>query len=195
MKITSPLILKYFAVLTCVHGLQPRPLENQKKKVPQSQAFREAVNHLDNLDVGGPKIGVDTVKITYSKFVIGHEDAELLSSQYLKKVVSLGQWVAGDEKLFKWTGESGWLRMCLNKDDYIGFWNYMLTARLPTGKVFLIHIIPQEDTFLAVMISLLCSILVTSLTALCTIAAGHFVPQMMFIKCTTTTSLVCLEIL
>ena len=42
----------------------------------------------------------------------------------------LGQFVAGDEKLFKWTGESMWVRKCPGKDDKLSLWNYELVAEL-----------------------------------------------------------------
>lgn len=51
----------------------------------------------------------------------------------------MGQWVAGDEKLFHFTGRSGILRLVPKKPDQIGIWNYELTARLTNGQSYLLY--------------------------------------------------------
>lgn len=52
----------------------------------------------------------------------------------------LGQFVSGDEKLFRWTGESEWVRYCPGKDDETGIWNYELCGRLPNKKSYLLYV-------------------------------------------------------
>ena len=49
-----------------------------------------------------------------------------LSANYQKAVLSLGESVAGDEKLWKFTGNSGNLKLVISKPDRIGFWNFQL---------------------------------------------------------------------
>ena len=64
-----------------------------------------------------------------------------LSQCFQEAVEVLGQFVAGDEKLFKWTGESMWVRKCPGKDDELGLWNYGLVAELENGLGFLLYIL------------------------------------------------------
>jgi hypothetical protein len=132
-------VYKYLAIVIRIYGLQNAPKESHRDKNAMDGNLKEAIAHFKRAYPASTPPGLQAVKLLASKFVIGKEEGGLLSKQYSRVAVSLGQWVAGDEKLFHWTGESAFLRLCENKDDYIGFWMYMLAGRLSSGKPFLLH--------------------------------------------------------
>lgn len=68
-----------------------------------------------------------------SNFFISREEETLLSDNFQSIVQHVGEYVCGDEKLFRFTGNSGYIRMCPNKPDRIGLWTYELTAQV--GKI------------------------------------------------------------
>jgi hypothetical protein len=53
--------------------------------------------------------------------------------------------VAADEKLYKFTGNSGWIRSVPSKPSKIGHWIYEMVCTLHTGKPFLIYIRLQDS--------------------------------------------------
>lgn len=127
------------AIYIRVQALQNKPTESDKKKRPQTDNFVEAISHFKLLDDSVQPPGKHLVELLHSKFHLTPEEEVVLSKNYQSLVVKIGQWAAGDEKLFHWTGESSWLRMCPNKDDYIGLWFYMLAIRLLNGLSILIY--------------------------------------------------------
>jgi hypothetical protein len=84
--------------------------------------------------------GISLIELLWNKFTLGPEEEKFLTERFLAAVSILGQWVAGDEKLFKWTGESQWVRMCPQKEDELGLWNYELCARLSNGLSYLLYV-------------------------------------------------------
>jgi hypothetical protein len=127
------------SVLIRVHALQDKPSESNRIRYPQKESFVEALNHFKDLNKDVDPPGLNTIEQLFRSFLISPGEESILNEQYVSIVRHLGQWVAGDEKLFHWTGESSWLRLCPNKDDYIGFWFYMLCGRLASGKSVLLH--------------------------------------------------------
>lgn len=63
---------------------------------------------------------------------------DILTSNFQSIVEKLGYSVAGDEKLFHFTGEDGDLRLVISKPDRIGHWWYELCASLSKGSNFLL---------------------------------------------------------
>jgi hypothetical protein len=138
-KFNVPSVYKFLAIYIRMQALQQRPTESDKNRRSQTGSYKQAVAYFHDRMPDHLPPGNHLVELLHSKLLISPKDEALLTENYLSKVVSLGQWVAGDEKLFKWTGESSWLRMCPNKDDYIGLWFYMLCGRLSSGKSFLLY--------------------------------------------------------
>jgi len=56
-----------------------------------------------------------------------------ISANFQSILERLGYAVAGDEKLFHFTGVDGDLRLVITKPDRIGFWFYELCADLSNG--------------------------------------------------------------
>lgn len=103
-----------------------------KAKHPRRSNFAESIEHfcgiVEELDGGVP--GVSLIELLWAKFHFNREDETILSSQFQEAVESLRQFVAGDKKLFKWTGESQWVRVCPQKEDEVGLWNYELVGQI-----------------------------------------------------------------
>lgn len=72
-------------------------------------------------------------------FHLSGEYYEDISQKFLSIVENVGEAVAGDEKLFHFTGESLSARLVPSKPGTIGLWMYELCAQLKSGKIFLLH--------------------------------------------------------
>ena len=56
-----------------------------------------------------------------------------------------GEFVAGDEKLLYFTGNSGDIRMVRSKSDRVGLWFYELCALLPNGLPIIVYFRLQKS--------------------------------------------------
>ena len=56
-----------------------------------------------------------------------------------------GEFVAGDEKLLHFTGNSGDIRMVRSKPDRVGLWCYELCALLPNGLPIIVYFRLQKS--------------------------------------------------
>ena len=62
---------------------------------------------------------------------------------YQNIVLKLGQGIAGHEKLFHFTGDSGDIRLVVSKSDRIGQWFYEVVAQLESGCYYMLYVKPQ----------------------------------------------------
>lgn len=72
--------------------------------------------------------------------------ASLISDRFTDMVMKLGQSVAGDEKLWGFTGNSGNLRLVITKPDKIGFWFYQLCGMRKNNLPFLLSLKMHNST-------------------------------------------------
>jgi hypothetical protein len=128
-------IFKFLAVYIRVQALQEKPIETEKKVDPQRKSFQAAMNFFHEKFEEKPP-GINFIEKLKAHFHISVKEETLFQKNFLVAIISLGQWVAGDEKLFRFWGNSGWIQICPNKPDHIGIWIYELTA-----KVFYIIIV------------------------------------------------------
>ena len=70
---------------------------------------------------------------------IGSVDEDILSKSFQDFLSVLGEVIAGDEKLFRFTGQSGIIRKCPNKPARIGIWHYQAVVYLLSGLPFVIY--------------------------------------------------------
>jgi hypothetical protein len=170
-------VLKVLALQIWIYGRQKSPKENNtsyggSKKVAKSAEERKRVKtyHLREAfkDAGdyitariekeyGQVVNVPNHKVIekiHQKFHLWGKYASTISDNFQGALQHLGRYIAGDEKLFKFKGYSGFVRMCPNKPDKVGIWWYQLCARLPNGQPVLIYyrlhdsntVVDQEDT-------------------------------------------------
>jgi hypothetical protein len=140
-KRTANHYLKLYMTLAIsirIIGLQQRPLQNRQNSRPLRDAIDEAYAHFLSRDIdvslGGKRVYYSLVSVPL--FTI--EYTEDISSNFQKLVRRLGQFCAGDEKLFHFTGNSGDIRLVITKPDKVGFWFYELCAPLCYGGSFLL---------------------------------------------------------
>jgi len=70
---------------------------------------------------------------------LGEEEESFLSRNFLSAIETLGECICCDEKLFRFTGKSGFVRMVPNKPSRIGIWHYQATVTLRSGAQDLIY--------------------------------------------------------
>lgn len=139
LKLSLGLIYKALASFIRIQGLQHKPKESEKKRDKLRGEYKLVGEYFKEVFPEEAVLGVHTLELLYKRLALSKEDEKYLSKQYLLIVSKLGQWVAGDEKLFRWSGESGYVRFCPNKPDALGIWNYELCGMLDNGEPFLLY--------------------------------------------------------
>jgi len=89
------------------------------------------------------------MRMLHTRFVvrIGTEEERELSHSFSKCIRTFGEAFAGDEKLFRFTGLSGFIRQCPSKPARIGIWHFQACVTLPSGRSYLVwtraHMTPE----------------------------------------------------
>lgn len=127
---TMSKIYKYLAIRIRVQGIHEVPQENTKNRDAQRKAFLTASAYFREKFPHSPPPGINVLESLHNVLNITPAEENLLSQILQDSIASVGEWVAGDEKLFKFTGKSGWVRLVPNKPDRVGIWIYELTCRV-----------------------------------------------------------------
>lgn len=124
------------AIQIRIIGKFRKPTENttNKDSRPMRIAIDEARAHFRTL--GAEVANTSIMQRLLSKMLLTEDYAVLLSKKFRDFVLSLGDYAAGDEKLWRFT-DSGNVRLVLSKPDRVGFWFYELCFPLRTGKSYL----------------------------------------------------------
>lgn len=77
-----------------------------------------------------PAPNMNLLETMKAHFHISPDEEHILNSNFEEFVIVLGEWIGGDEKLFKFLGNSGNSRKCASKPGKIGFWFYELIGRV-----------------------------------------------------------------
>ena len=72
-------------------------------------------------------------------FLIDSSYLEELSNNFLTIVMNIGTYIAGDEKLLRFFGESGSVRVVISRPDRVGLWFYQLAYILSKGLLPIRH--------------------------------------------------------
>lgn len=126
------------AVSIRIYGLQNRPLQNRKNHRPLRDNIKEALTHFKTIDNHAIVPGINKIEHLIAVPLFKFDYAEVISQNFLSSVLMLGETVAGDEKLFHFTGDSGDVRLVISKPDRIGLWFYQLCVPLLNGSSFLL---------------------------------------------------------
>ena len=86
----------------------------------QNDGVKMACNHFNNFDQKPP--GVSVVDAAISRIIITSDLEEELSMNFQKVLQNIGQTACADEKLYHYTGQSGFIKQVLNKPARIGHW-------------------------------------------------------------------------
>jgi len=139
MNITTSDIWQTLAIQVYIIGNQQKPTENVKNIAPLRKAITDAKNYLigENMNKKGVVSDANARKLTTIINLCTYE-AEIRSN-FQKMILKLGDSVAGDEKLFHFTGESGLVRLVISKPDRVGLWFYELCCKLSNNKPYLLY--------------------------------------------------------
>ena len=122
-------------------GMQKVPTETSPGSNSLANAIKEAMDHFKSLDpISGRYLSRDAFKALNSKFVWTGDLVEELNKAIQAEVLRLGQCVAGDEKLFHFTGDGENVRLVISKPGKVGHWFYQLCAKSKFGNVFCLYI-------------------------------------------------------
>lgn len=108
------------AIQIRIIGKFRKPTENttNKDSRPMRIAIDEARAHFRTL--GAEVANTSIMQRLLSKMLLTEDYAVLLSKKFRDFVLSLGDYAAGDEKLWRFT-DSGNVRLVLSKPDRVGF--------------------------------------------------------------------------
>jgi len=130
--ITNVKIWQYFAVYIWLVGKQIKAQENTSNLNHLKSRVEVARKYFhEQHGIAAP--GRDVIEKLISHCIITYDYAEVISKNFQSLVLKLGQAVAGDEKLFHFTGNSADIRLIPSKPGRVGLWFYELCARLRVG--------------------------------------------------------------
>jgi hypothetical protein len=107
-------------------GLQEKASNTNQGKITLKGSFPQSIDHFK--EIGTRKLpNREIMERIISNMLFLADDCQLISKKFKDFVFSLGESVAGDEKLFHYTGESSRIRQVPSKPDRIafGFMNYV----------------------------------------------------------------------
>lgn len=139
LKPTVDMYYEALAITIRIQGIQNRPLWNRTNNHPLRDAIVEARQHFKELK---PEIDPMSIKKAQKLLAVGliqNQYFDQLSLNFQSIVASLGEFVAGDEKLLHFTGNSGDIRLVLSKPDRVGLWFYELATELSNGRSYLLY--------------------------------------------------------
>ena len=129
---------KYMAVTILLQGDQGYVTSNKTGKRGQIVGVKMACEHFNNFPQKLP--GVSLVDAAMSRLLISSDMEEELSINFQSVIKNIGQVACADEKLYHFTGQSGYIKQVLNKPARIGHWFYQLTTSFSSGRVFLMYV-------------------------------------------------------
>jgi hypothetical protein len=122
----------FFAAKVLVHGWQ--------KKYPNTEsAFKAASTTLKEWNKTVPSGWVMRRMSRHVFIRCDTAEEKILSENFYDAILSFGDSFSGDEKLFCYTGRSGYVRKFPNKPARIGLWHYQGCIILRSGKPYLVY--------------------------------------------------------
>jgi hypothetical protein len=118
---------------------QVRSTENDVVKKPLTKSLSEASAHFNVLSNSMKAPGIDLASRLTAILTFGPAQEELLSTNFSENIIRLGEYVAGDEKLFHFTGVSSQVRLVPSKPDKIGLWIYELSTPSASNNPYLLR--------------------------------------------------------
>jgi hypothetical protein len=137
---TKKLMWQTLAIQIRLIGLQKKSTENDPIKNPLKTFIQECIQYFHEKDQenGTKKISFKSIEKMMTILTFdGFED--MISKSFQDIVLRLGQSIAGDEKLFHFTGNSGDIRLVVSKPDRIGLWFYEVVAQLANGCYYMLN--------------------------------------------------------
>lgn len=128
VKISTKLIYLMYAVKIRIIGLQNKSTENEAKQRPLRDSVTEALCHFNDISSGFVSpvrncvYPCDKMERMMSRLKLDETHFAELSLNFQSLLTCPGEFVAGDEKLLHYTGNSGDIMKVPSKPDTIGLW-------------------------------------------------------------------------
>jgi len=132
------MIYQTLALSIRIQGLQNRPLRNEQHDRPLRNSIKLAIEHFKRRFPDVKILSQYKFERLVSIPLFISEHFELISRNFQRIVLMLGDCVAGDEKLFRFTGDSKDIRLVFSKPDRIGLWFYQLCSPTASGGSYLL---------------------------------------------------------
>jgi hypothetical protein len=140
----------YLCVYFRMCALHKGPSLNAPGENGYADSISEAMKHFTSIHhtdsffsvkekkgMGG--IGIDILQRLITHCLIRPEHYALVSKKFQSIVERLGRYVAGDEKLWFFSGDNEVVRSVPSKPDQLGLWMYQLCCRLENDSVILLY--------------------------------------------------------
>ncbi len=137
-------IKKFLAIKIRIQGEQNVPTRNKLNPHALDISLQKSARDLEELcPAASTAPGRNILRLLESRFLIDHSYVNQVSLKFQSIVDEIGEYVAGDEKVDRFAGNSGHLRFVPNKPAKIGLWHYELTGLINNDTPYLL------DTFTA----------------------------------------------
>ena len=135
---TINMIYLVLAMHIRIIGNQVRSSENDPQVNPLRRSLDEGRAHFEAMFPGTKAPGIDICSRLTACINFIEDRERILAKNFQAQLLRLGAFVAGDEKLFHFTGVSGNVRLVISKPDKIGLWFYELCCTLKSGAPYLL---------------------------------------------------------
>ena len=130
----------FFAVKMRIHALQKKCKASQPGENFLIKAIKEYRSHF------GEKLpGVNILQTLLARYLLTENYFARITDNIMSIIRRFGEFVAGDEKLLHFTGNSGDIRIVRSKPDRVGLWFYELCALLPNGLPIIVYFRLQKS--------------------------------------------------
>lgn len=100
-------IYRHLAIHIRIIGFQDSPVEGDGSLRALREALTASKNYFESIHPDEPPPGIKALELLTTNFLIDTEHFEALSRKFQDVLSDLGQILAGDEKLLRYTGKNG----------------------------------------------------------------------------------------
>ncbi len=129
----TPLLLKCYAIAIFIQG---KRTYSSGSRCPLEDSINEAMDFFGRSNLPSIKY----IKASLSRLIIRPNLFSEVSRAFQSIVLSDGQPISCDEKLFRFTGESSLVRVVPSKPDRIGFWIYEAVGLLANRCPYIVYL-------------------------------------------------------
>lgn len=122
--------MKFVAICIRMQGLQGKTSVTLKEAISESRSYFSKYN----------VPGLNALKSMIARLKIRHKHYDYISKRFQSIILDYGQCVCCDEKLFKFTGASKYIRMVPRKPSRVGLWIYEAVGQLSNSSTFIIYL-------------------------------------------------------
>jgi hypothetical protein len=144
-RLNMRLFYAYFAVYILITGRQNAPKESMTGLRFLRENIRSSLSHFEGVVGPGKLPGYTTIEAAWCRLYILRYLWDFIAKRFQEAVKYPGVSIAGDEKLFHYTGHSAYVRLVPSKPDRIGLWFYELCCMLHGRQPYLLDFLLQDS--------------------------------------------------